>query len=60
MIQLFRKILCPIDFSEHSFAALEVALKVALQNDSKLYLLKRGPQWWRSLRFTVECVKRFS
>lgn len=43
MIQLFRKILCPIDFSEHSFAALEVALKVALQNDSSLYLMNVAP-----------------
>lgn len=39
MIQLFRRILCPIDFSEHSLAALAVALKVAQQNDARLYLL---------------------
>jgi universal stress protein A len=39
MIQLFRKILCPIDFSEHSLAALDVALKVAQQNDAALCLL---------------------
>ena len=39
MIQLFRKILCPIDFSEHSLAALDVALKVAQQNDATLCLL---------------------
>ncbi|MGB9382836.1 universal stress protein [Candidatus Binatus sp.] len=43
MIQLFRKILCPIDFSEHSLAALEVALKVVQQNDAKLYLLNVAP-----------------
>jgi universal stress protein A len=43
MIQLFHKILCPIDFSEHSFAALDVALKVALQNDARLYLLNVAP-----------------
>jgi universal stress protein A len=43
MIQLFRKILCPIDFSEHSLAALDVALKVALQNDAGLYLLNVAP-----------------
>jgi hypothetical protein len=43
MIQLFRRILCPIDFSEHSLAALNVALKVALQNDAKLYLLNVVP-----------------
>jgi len=43
MIQLFRKILCPIDFSEHSLAALDVALKVTQQNDAKLYLLNVAP-----------------
>jgi universal stress protein A len=43
MIQLFRKVLCPIDFSEHSLAALDVALKVAQQNDAKLYLLSVAP-----------------
>ncbi|MFZ2064048.1 MAG: universal stress protein [Candidatus Binatus sp.] len=43
MIQLFRKVLCPIDFSEHSLAALDVALKVAQQNDAKLYLLNVAP-----------------
>jgi universal stress protein A len=43
MIQLFRKILCPIDFSEHSFEALEVALKVVQQNDAKLYFLNVAP-----------------
>jgi universal stress protein A len=39
MIQLFRKVLCPIDFSEHSLAALDVALKIAQQNDAALCLL---------------------
>jgi len=43
MIQLFRKILCPIDFSEHSIAALDVALKVAQQNDAALCLLNVAP-----------------
>ena len=43
MIQLFHRILCPIDFSEHSLAALDVALKVAQQNDAKLYLLNVAP-----------------
>ncbi len=43
MIQLFQKILCPIDFSEHSLAALDVALKVVQQNDAKLYLLTVAP-----------------
>jgi len=43
MIQLFRKVLCPIDFSEHSLAALAIALKVAQQNDAKLYLLNVAP-----------------
>ena len=43
VIQLFRKVLCPIDFSEHSLTALELALKVALQNDARLYLLNVAP-----------------
>lgn len=43
MIQLFRKVLCPIDFSEHSLAALAIALKVAQQNDAKIYLLNVAP-----------------
>jgi universal stress protein A len=43
MIQLFHKILCPIDLSEQSLAALDVALKVAQQNDAKLYLLNVAP-----------------
>jgi len=40
---LFRKVLCPIDFSEHSLAALEIALKVVQQNDATLYLLNVAP-----------------
>ena len=43
MIQLFRKVLCPVDFSKHSLAALDVALKVAQQNDATLYLLNVAP-----------------
>src|SRR5208337_5482902 len=43
MIQFFRKLLCPIDFSENSVAALALALKVAQQNDANLYLLNVAP-----------------
>jgi nucleotide-binding universal stress UspA family protein len=43
MIQLFGKVLCPIDFSEHSLAALDLALNVVQQNDAKLYLLNVAP-----------------
>jgi universal stress protein A len=43
MTQLFRKVLCPIDFSEHSLTALDVALKVVQQNDAALYLLNVAP-----------------
>ena len=43
MIRLFRKVLCPIDFSEHSMAALDVALKMVQQNDAALYLLNVAP-----------------
>ncbi len=43
MIRLFRKVLCPVDFSEHSLAALDVALKMVQQNDAALYLLNVAP-----------------
>ncbi len=43
MARLFRRVLCPIDFSEHSLAALEVALKIVQQNDAALYLLNVAP-----------------
>ncbi len=43
MTRLFRKVLCPIDFSEHSLAALDVALKMVQQNDAALYLLNVAP-----------------
>ncbi len=39
MTQTFRKILCPLDFDENSVAALEVACKVAAQNDASLYIM---------------------
>ena len=43
MVQLFRKVLCPIDFSDQSVAVLNFALKVTQQNDAKLYLLNVAP-----------------
>jgi universal stress protein A len=43
MIQIFRRVLCPIDFSEHSLAALDLALKIAQRNDAMLYLLNVAP-----------------
>ena len=43
MTGLFRKVLCPIDFSEHSLAALDVALKMVQQNDAALCLLNVAP-----------------
>ena len=43
MIRLFWKVLCPIDFSEHSLAALDVALKMVQQNDAALCLLNVAP-----------------
>ncbi|MDO8434245.1 MAG: universal stress protein [Candidatus Binatus sp.] len=42
-MQAFQRILCPIDFAEHSMAALEVALKLARQNDASLHLLNVAP-----------------
>ena len=43
MTQVFRRVLCPIDFSEHSLAALDLALKIAQRNDAMLYLLNVAP-----------------
>ncbi len=43
MIQIFRKVLCPIDFSQHSLAALDVALKVVQQNEAMLFLPSVAP-----------------
>ena len=39
MTQTFRKILCPLDFDENSMSALELACKVAAQNDASLYIM---------------------
>jgi universal stress protein A len=39
MEALFRKILCPIDFSRISIPALELVRKLAHQNDGTVYLL---------------------
>jgi universal stress protein A len=43
MIQIFRKVLCPVDFSAASLAALDLALKIAQQNDARLLLLNVAP-----------------
>jgi nucleotide-binding universal stress UspA family protein len=37
--QLFRRILCPVDFDENSMAALDLACKLAAQNDAPLCLM---------------------
>jgi nucleotide-binding universal stress UspA family protein len=39
MGQLFRKILCPVDFDDNSIAALDLACRVAEQNDASLCLI---------------------
>jgi nucleotide-binding universal stress UspA family protein len=39
MAQTFRKILCPVDFDDNSMVALEIACKVAVQNDASLCLM---------------------
>jgi nucleotide-binding universal stress UspA family protein len=43
MAQLFRKILCPVDFDDNSMAALDLACKVAAQNDAALCLMHVVP-----------------
>ncbi|MGD0291583.1 MAG: universal stress protein [Candidatus Binataceae bacterium] len=37
--KLFNRILCPIDFDENSLKALDIARRLASQNDAELYLL---------------------
>ena len=39
MTQTFQKILCPVDFDDNSMAALEMACKVAAQNDASLCVM---------------------
>jgi universal stress protein A len=39
MVQLFKKILCPVDFDSNSMKALDFAISVARQNRSFIYLL---------------------
>lgn len=39
LMTMFRRILCPVDFSDHSIAVLEEAVKLAQRNDALLYLL---------------------
>jgi universal stress protein A len=39
MATIFRKILCPVDFSDHSIAALDQAAKLARKEDALLYLM---------------------
>jgi nucleotide-binding universal stress UspA family protein len=39
MAALFKKILCPVDFDRISIPALEMVQKLALQNNSMVYLL---------------------
>ena len=43
MAQLFRKILCPVDFDDNSMAALDIACKLAGQNDASLCLIHVVP-----------------
>ncbi|HYB90512.1 MAG TPA: universal stress protein [Candidatus Binataceae bacterium] len=40
---MFSKILCPIDFGEQSLAALDIACKLALQNEAPLYVMTVAP-----------------
>lgn len=39
MTQTFQKVLCPVDFDDNSMAALEMACKVAAQNDASLCIM---------------------
>jgi nucleotide-binding universal stress UspA family protein len=43
MDHVFRKILCPVDFDDNSMAALDIACKIAAQNDASLCLMHVVP-----------------
>lgn len=43
MPEIFHRILCPIDFDEHSMAALGVACKIAEQNSAIVHLMHVDP-----------------
>ena len=36
---IFHKVLCPVDFDDNSMAALDIACKIAVQNDAALCLM---------------------
>lgn len=44
MHHLFRRILCPVDFSESSILALRTAVDLAVQNQASLLLLNVAPR----------------
>ncbi len=54
MPELFDKILCPVDFDRNSMGALEVAVKLALQNRAPLCTLHVVPVSLSSLGFPRE------
>jgi len=68
----FRKILCPIDFEQHSIAALEIACELAEERDATVHLLHvaripkedmdvplpfgRHPRWERAAMAKLEQI----
>jgi nucleotide-binding universal stress UspA family protein len=54
VLRLFKRILCPVDFSESSMKALEYALTLAKEADAELVLMHvieglAGPRHWEQL-----------
>jgi len=39
MAKLFHKLLCPLDFDENSLAALDLACKIAVENEASICLM---------------------
>jgi len=39
MAKLFHKLLCPLDFDENSIAALDLACKIAVENEASICLM---------------------
>jgi len=55
----FRKILCPVDFDDNSMGALEVACKVAVQNEASLCLIHVVEVPAHSTEMPPEALKPF-
>jgi nucleotide-binding universal stress UspA family protein len=59
MTPAFRKIVCPVDFDDNSMGALDIACKVAAQNDASICLMHVVPIPAHSTEMPPEALKPF-